>query len=100
MCSSSTMWNGRPRTDLSARHLHMIKFFVLTLTLGLATSTAQEVPRFTVASIKPSADNEPGMVVQPMAAGRYYARKVPLIALLTAAYDLSPDRIVGAPQWR
>jgi uncharacterized protein (TIGR03435 family) len=38
--------------------------------------------------------------VQQMPNGRYSARKVPVIALLTSAYNLSPERIVGAPSWR
>jgi uncharacterized protein (TIGR03435 family) len=39
------------------------------------------------------------MVVRPLSNGGYSARKVPVLALLTSAYGLSPDRIVGAPSW-
>jgi uncharacterized protein (TIGR03435 family) len=73
----------------------------VSLSVAVAiVATAQETPRFTVASIQRSADDGPGMAVQPMAEGRYFARKVPVIALLTAAYELSPERIIGAPAWR
>lgn len=56
-------------------------------------------PRFTVTSIRPSSDNEPGMAVRPMPNRGYSARKVPLIALLTSAFGVSPQRIVGVPPW-
>jgi uncharacterized protein (TIGR03435 family) len=64
-----------------------------------ALVTAQGEPRFTVASVRPSSDNEPGMVAQSLPGGRYSARKVPLMALLTSAFQLSPDRVIGAPAW-
>jgi uncharacterized protein (TIGR03435 family) len=60
---------------------------------------ANDAPRFTVISIRPSGDNEPGMAVRPMPNRGYSARKVPLIALLTSAFGVSPQRIVGVPPW-
>ena len=63
------------------------------------SASAQGEERFNVASIKPSAENGPGMTVQPRADLGYSGRKVPIIALLTSAYELSPERIVGAPGW-
>jgi uncharacterized protein (TIGR03435 family) len=60
---------------------------------------AQDEPNFTIASIKPSADNDPGMVVQQLPNGGYSGRKIPLVALLTSAYGISPERIIGAPNW-
>jgi uncharacterized protein (TIGR03435 family) len=74
-------------------------FGVCVLALTVVLASAQDEHRFTVASVQPSADNNPGMVVPQMPPGRYSARKVPVIALLTSAYGLSPERIVGAPQW-
>jgi uncharacterized protein (TIGR03435 family) len=64
---------------------------------GSASEQGDE--RFTLVSIKPSADNGPGMAVQPRADAGYSGRKVPIIALLTSAYELSPERIVAAPRW-
>jgi uncharacterized protein (TIGR03435 family) len=61
--------------------------------------SVQEVPKFTVISVKPSADNLPGMVVRQLGNGGYSGQKIPLVALLTSAYGLSPQRIVGLPSW-
>jgi uncharacterized protein (TIGR03435 family) len=71
----------------------------LGLTVVVAMVSAQPQPAFTVASVRPSADNEPGMSVRPLPSGGYSARKVPLIALLTSAYGLSPERVINAPAW-
>ena len=60
---------------------------------------SDDEPRFTVVSIRPSSDNEPGMAVRPMPNSGYSARKVPLMALLTSAFGVSPQRIVGVPPW-
>jgi uncharacterized protein (TIGR03435 family) len=60
---------------------------------------ATDESRFTVISIRPSSDNEPGMAVRPLPNRGYSARKVPLIALLTSAFGVSPQRIVGVPPW-
>jgi uncharacterized protein (TIGR03435 family) len=72
---------------------------VLGLTALVTVVSAQSEPRFTVASIRPSADNEPGMSARPLPNGGYSARKAPLIALLTSAYGLSPERVINAPAW-
>jgi len=69
------------------------------LVTGVAALAAQNRPRFAAASIKPSADNGPGMKIEPRANGDYSVRKVTLSALLASAYDVSTDRIVGAPSW-
>jgi uncharacterized protein (TIGR03435 family) len=79
------------------RIVHGVGIAVVGLLLT-TTLTAQELARFTVVSIRPSADNDPGMVVQPVPNG-YSGRKIPVIALLTSAYGLSVDRVIGAPQW-
>lgn len=73
----------------------------LLLTLLVAVSgvcvAAQDEPRFTVASIKPSVDNEPGMAFHAAPKGAYSATKITVLALLTAAFGVSPDRVIGAP---
>jgi len=60
---------------------------------------AQEALNFTVISIKPSPDNNPGMVIRQLPNGGYSSQKITLGALLTAAYAVSPDRIIGIPNW-
>lgn len=76
---------------------------VLSVFLGIVglveCVVGQEYANFTVASIKPSADNFPGMVIRPLGNGGYSAQKVVLLALLTSAYGISPQRIVGLPNW-
>jgi uncharacterized protein (TIGR03435 family) len=80
-------------------------FFVLAVGIfgAIIASTgylfAQEPPQFTVISVKPSPDNLPGMVVRQLGNGGYSGQKIPLVALLTSAYGLSPQRIVGLPSW-
>lgn len=54
---------------------------------------------FTVVSIKPSPDNNPGMVIRQLPNGGYSSQKITLGALLTSAYGVSPDRIIGMPNW-
>jgi uncharacterized protein (TIGR03435 family) len=50
-----------------------------------------------VASIKPSADNEPGWVIRPTAKGSYSAVKTTVPGLIAAAFALTPQQITGAP---
>src|SRR4051812_48301646 len=58
---------------------------------------AQEQPRFAVASIRQSADNEPGMQVRFTPNVGYSGKKLPIVALLTSAFKVSPHRIIGVP---
>src|SRR5262249_15965165 len=60
---------------------------------------AQKQPNFTVISIKPSPDNNPGMVIRQIPNGGYSSQKITLGALITSAYGVSPDRIIGIPTW-
>lgn len=86
-------------TNGDVNTVSMTRFFIVALCVAMqsANAAAQEQPCFAVAAITPSADNEPGMVVRPRPDG-YSGRKIPVIALLTSAYGLSPARIVGAPK--
>src|SRR3954464_4311865 len=73
---------------------------VCLLALALASPTrAQDPPLFTVVSIKPSPDNEPGSRVEPRARGDYTVRKMTLSGLLSGAYGIPVNRIDGAPAW-
>src|SRR5215472_5475110 len=60
---------------------------------------AQEQPNFTVISIKPSPDHNPGMVIRQLPNGGYSSQKITLGAVITSAYGVSPDRILGIPTW-
>jgi len=69
------------------------------LSLMVEYAVGQGNPNFTVASIKPSADDFPGMVIRQLGNGGYSAQKVVVLALLTSAYGVSPQRILGLPSW-
>lgn len=73
--------------------------FAVTLTHPMTEVLAQEKPNFTVISIKPSPDNNPGMIIRRLPNGGYSSQKITLGALLTSAYGVSPDRIIGIPNW-
>ena len=75
----------------------MIVACVLALATGIPA--AQDLPRFSVVSIKPSADNGPGMKTEHRANGNYSVRKMTLSGLLAGAYDMPSSRIEGAPSW-
>ena len=77
----------------------MRRLLVAAACVAASFAAAQDGPRFSVASIRPSVDNEPGMAVRALPDGGYIGRKVPLMALLTSAFGVSPDRVVGAPGW-
>jgi hypothetical protein len=78
----------------------LVLMFVLFMVLGgLAGFVAQDQVNFSVVSIKPSPDNFPGMVIRQLGNGGYSAQKVVLVALLTSAYGVSPQRILGLPSW-
>jgi uncharacterized protein (TIGR03435 family) len=64
-----------------------------------AVIVAQEAPRFSVISIKPSVDNGPGTKIEPRSKSDYSVRKTTLAALLASAYGIPATRIEGAPSW-
>lgn len=72
-------------------------FTVTTAMMGPVL--AQDQPNFTVISIKQSPDNNPGMVIRQLPNGGYSSQKITLGAVLTSAYGVSPDRVIGIPNW-
>jgi uncharacterized protein (TIGR03435 family) len=80
------------------RGLVSLVFFSL-VAVGISYTLGQDHVSFTVASIKPSGDNFPGMVIRQLPNGGYSAQKITLGALLTSAYTVSPQRLIGIPNW-
>jgi uncharacterized protein (TIGR03435 family) len=56
--------------------------------------------KFEVASIRPAAPGQQNSGIRPAPGGeRYVANNATLSAMLTAAYRVRPDQIVGGPSW-
>jgi uncharacterized protein (TIGR03435 family) len=68
------------------------------MVLGLLNLRAADGPEFEVASIKPGDPGARGGYIQP-SPGRFTSTNMPLIGLITFAYDVRPDQISGAPGW-
>ena len=68
--------------------------------LPSATLHAQEPPAFEVASVKRIPPGHSGLTdISPYGGGRFTARSASLQFLIGLAFDVSEDRLQGAPNW-
>lgn len=66
---------------------------------GVLTNLPAVPTEFEVAMVKPSKPGDTMQRVQPKAGGRIEVENMPLKTLLRLAWDIDPDRIIGAPKW-
>lgn len=64
-----------------------------------ATSTAEPLPHFEVASIKPSAPDQRGMAIRPGPNGGINLNNLPLKEIMTLAWKIQAFQISGGPSW-
>lgn len=67
--------------------------------VSLTGAAQRPLPRFEVASIKPTRSIETGTVISQNTGGRFVAANITLFNLLQQAYDVYPFQIVGVPDW-
>jgi len=73
----------------------------LTLHSQSTDSNAASLPRFEVASVKPSNMSERGSIgVNVDPDGKVHATHLTLRLLLLIAFDIPPDKIAGGPSWK
>jgi uncharacterized protein (TIGR03435 family) len=72
--------------------------FAWMLTAGVI-GAQQDVSRFEVVSIKPSAPDAPGGQAGLQPGGRYVLTNGPIRILINAAYPSQTDELVGVPDW-
>ena len=71
----------------------------LLLFAGVAIAQNDAPPRFEVASIKPAAPNQRGMMIRPLPGGRIEVNNMSLKELMVMAYRVQPFQISGAEGW-
>jgi uncharacterized protein (TIGR03435 family) len=74
---------------------------VLALVSGAKTTYSQKAPAFDVASIRPSSSEATPSEdeIQFLAGGRFYARNVPLAAVIERAYSIRDFQLLESPAW-
>src|SRR6185312_7134271 len=73
------------------------------LLLGSAAAPGEDAAKFVIADVHPIPaivnDNLQQMSGGLMQGGRYQLRRATMLDLITRAYGVSPDRVVGGPSW-
>src|SRR5580698_2567748 len=75
-----------------------MKKCLLIAGLLVVVLAAQSVKSFDIVSIKPDPDSH-GLDAGTQPGGRYTARNVPVMFLLTEAFGVKAYQISGAPKW-
>jgi bla regulator protein blaR1 len=66
---------------------------------SIASTGATATPRFEVASIKPAAPDQRGMMIRPGPNGGINISNLPLKEMITLAWKIQPFQVSGGPSW-
>jgi uncharacterized protein (TIGR03435 family) len=66
---------------------------------GTCFAQPAKAPAFEVVSVRPTSPGDGGRELEFSSGGRFYARNIPLVAVIAQAYSVRDFQIVRAPSW-